>query len=437
MEKYLQGILLDVKTVIIPNLGALTITNADTGEFMFMSFLKHDDGQLSAFIAKTDGIDEDAAKAKIASMVSEVQARLASGASYDMPGFGRFVMNDGDIDFSPWSAADAPVPESLAPSEVRDQSEAQHVPEASPEAPEEEVRAEEPEPAPIEPVAAAPIETSTEASAPVEEKPAEEDLSEPQRELNPDNGETIIPPTVADPIGEATADLNPEDEPIVPPVQPEVGPPVTGEDATTLNVLQKERLAKSQEKLETLRKAKEQKPARKERSLGFWMLMTLLVLVVAGGVFVAVFFEDVKQHIPFLADTETAADNESDPAEVMEELLDDGSNAEETDEVDENQAVESEEQVEAPEETATPAPEVTSNPSGDQPWHWIAGSFSVEANANRLAAKLRDQGLGSKVMQVGGMYFVSAKAFASKEAALAGKSEVSAAAPGAWLYEWH
>jgi hypothetical protein len=70
------------------------------------------------------------------------------------------------------------------------------------------------------------------------------------------------------------------------------------------------------------------------------------------------------------------------------------------------------------------------------PWHLIAGTFSVEANAQRLADNLRKAGFSPTIRQVGAMYLVSAKGFATKEAALAGKSELSTAAPKAWLYEW-
>ena len=57
MDKYLLSILQEVNTIIIPGLGALTLVNADKGEYMFMSFLKHDDGQLAAYIAEKEGKD--------------------------------------------------------------------------------------------------------------------------------------------------------------------------------------------------------------------------------------------------------------------------------------------------------------------------------------------------------------------------------------------
>ena len=56
MDKYLLEILKEVNTIIIPGLGALTITNKDTGEIMFMDYLKHDDGQLAEYIAQKEFI---------------------------------------------------------------------------------------------------------------------------------------------------------------------------------------------------------------------------------------------------------------------------------------------------------------------------------------------------------------------------------------------
>jgi len=76
MDKYLLEILKQVSTIIIPGLGALTITNQKTGEIMFMPYLKHDDGKLSAHIAGKEGWDENEAKNLIAKYVREIQAEL-------------------------------------------------------------------------------------------------------------------------------------------------------------------------------------------------------------------------------------------------------------------------------------------------------------------------------------------------------------------------
>ena len=115
MDQYLLQILKDTNTIIIPDLGALTITNAEKNEVMFMPFLKHDDGKLSAHIAAKEGIDENEAKNIVAKHVREIKAKLDQGSTYDMFQFGTFSKGaDGDIEFENWEAGDdkaaAPTP---------------------------------------------------------------------------------------------------------------------------------------------------------------------------------------------------------------------------------------------------------------------------------------------------------------------------------------
>ena len=75
MDKYLLEILKEINTIIIPGLGALTITDASSGDIMFMTYLKHDDGQLAKYIAKNEGIDETEAKNLIAKYVREITTK--------------------------------------------------------------------------------------------------------------------------------------------------------------------------------------------------------------------------------------------------------------------------------------------------------------------------------------------------------------------------
>lgn len=90
MNKYLLAILKEINTIIIPGLGALTITNADTGEIMFMPYLKHDDGKLAAHIAEKEGWEENDAKNVISKYVREILSELDQGKSFDMFQFGSF-----------------------------------------------------------------------------------------------------------------------------------------------------------------------------------------------------------------------------------------------------------------------------------------------------------------------------------------------------------
>ena len=103
MQNYLQQILNESNTIIIPGLGALTVTSTKTGDIYFMPFLNHDDGTLVKYISNNEGIELIAAKNTISNFVANIQSSLENGGNYEMEGFGRFLINkDGDYDFQRW-----------------------------------------------------------------------------------------------------------------------------------------------------------------------------------------------------------------------------------------------------------------------------------------------------------------------------------------------
>lgn len=102
MNNYLLLLLKELKTIIIPGLGALTITNEATNELLFMPFLKYDDGTLSKYIADKEGMTENDAKNLIAKFVREVLAELDKGEPYDMYQFGSFTKENNEIVFKQW-----------------------------------------------------------------------------------------------------------------------------------------------------------------------------------------------------------------------------------------------------------------------------------------------------------------------------------------------
>lgn len=100
MEKHLQQILQEVNTIIIPGLGALTVTSHKTGEVMFMPYLKYDDGKLATFIAEKEGITLDEAKALISKDVSSILSAIEAGNGFNLNGIGSFKNDSsGDIEF--------------------------------------------------------------------------------------------------------------------------------------------------------------------------------------------------------------------------------------------------------------------------------------------------------------------------------------------------
>jgi len=104
MNNYLLQLLNELNTIIIPGLGALTLTNEVSGEILFMPYLKYDDGNLAKHISEKEGMDINDAKELILKFVKEVTAELDKGNSYDMYQFGSFKKIDGDVAFEQWNS---------------------------------------------------------------------------------------------------------------------------------------------------------------------------------------------------------------------------------------------------------------------------------------------------------------------------------------------
>lgn len=391
MDKYLLEILKDVNTIIIPGLGALTITDHRTGEIMFMSYLKHDDGALVNYIAEKEGMDPNDAKNLVAKYVREILAKLDQGETYDMFQFGSFYKNDDDVDFRAWKDSNA--------------------------ASENPVEATEITPEPEENVFIPPVTEEV-------KEEAKEDQSEPAA-------------IIEEPIIEV-------EETIVAPVE------TTPEPTREFNIAEKEEQEKVQEKLENLKKAKESQKEKKKRGVGFYILITLIVLIVTGGTLIGVYFDDVKKHLPFLAEEVKTKDSSSELDEMKETLgLTDETEENNEDSIEATTEDEAEEMT-SDEETATetddqneqvtesvPAQETTSYPEATPgKYHIIAGAFSSIENANRMAAKLNEGGYKASVKMQGSLHFVSAKSFDSKEAANAELGNVRTIATNAWVYAW-
>ena len=381
MDKYLLEILKSVNTIIIPGLGALTITNHDTGEIMFMSYLKHDDGKLTQYIVDNEGYEELEAKNIIAKYVREIQLTIDKGESYDMFQFGSFYKNGDEIDFKNWEGTTKSEDAIVAPLE------------------ETEVV--------IEKIDEAKIDKIT---PPVIEK----NIVEPDKE---------VAPVVEDKIAEAPVE---KEEPIVVHLKEEVK-----ETKKELNILEKEERAVTAAKLEKLKTEKNKPVQKNKKGVGFWMLMSLIVLIVAGGTYFGLNYDRLKQHVPFLADntsSEIPVEKEN-----LEEIVDETPIEEEVETQDETISEEQVEPAEVIEKTDETQPASSGN---DLPFHIIAGAFSSEASANRLGDKLRGEGYTVKIGPGRGMTLVSVKSFSTRDEAQKGLSELNSVAPNGWIYEW-
>jgi hypothetical protein len=480
MDKYLLQILHEINTIIIPDLGALTITNAATGEIMFMSYLKYDDGKLWKHIAEKEGMDENDAKNLIAKYVREIKLKLDQGETYDMYQFGRFFKNnDGDIDFLNWSEIPAPGSVDEIPATAPVVVEEANSEEANTE--EEVVSAVQEEEIVSEPVAGISVEEREEAREIEAANSSTEDAVELQPQITPavttdldailkaaetpaesvetKDAETSVERSIE--TQEAKEEVKKEEIPVEAPVshaELDTPSPELPKEEKVEEVL-KEKLEKSKTEniyltpeevstIETLNievpttetKEPASAPQKKKKGAGYWLVMILGMLVIFGGTFAFVFYEELKGSST--EKTEKVEKKEA-PEEYLDEII-----SEENSEVSEETMLEERSDVPTPEfnETGKKAEKVApavpvetkaktttntqANASSSGNFHVIVGSFGVEENARKLANKLSSEGKNASVLgPKNGMYLVSAGSFATQAEAA---SEVSSIG-NAWI----
>ncbi len=456
MNNYLLQLLKEVKTLIIPGLGALTVTNESTGEILFMPYLKFDDGTLAKHIASKENMEINDATNLISKFVREVTLELDKGNSYDMYQFGRFVKVDGEIAFEAWNGNAAPA-ESITPPVV-------------------EVKEEIITPAPVE------IKQEEVKAAPPKEEekaPVVEEIKAKEPEIKPE----VAKP---EPVVEEVPPV--KEEKVIPPVAPVVEKPETKAPVENPKT-QKETAAPKKEVPKKEKGVKEVKPKKKSSVLSY-ILWGFLVLILGSGTFIAIKFDSLKKDFPILAELAGENDNVakgSDDVKVLEDEADvniDSNTDSEPVPEDQVQVVEDklpakeiEKEAKKPaavvketpapkppvkESTTKPAPKPVTKPAvkptvtvnkkpvtkpvstsgssssgsfdSSKPFHVIAGSFGSEANANKLAAKLRSQGFGDAAVTMhNGMHRVSVKGFSTLNEATAEAAKVQGSVPGAWV----
>jgi|GEM_PF-586073 len=496
MNNYLLQLLKEVKTIIIPGLGALTLTNEASGEMLFMPYLKYDDGNLAKHISEKEGMDINDAKNLIAKFVREVTAELDKGNSYDMYQFGSFKKIDGDVAFDQWNSGKsneegAPIVEEPIVEEPIIEEPIVEEPVA--------IEIEEPiiKPEPVVALAVEPviIEEPISEPEPIVELAVEPTIvPEPQidqEKTTVDQPEesisttekviaaAVISDVVMDLVEEKTeAPISAEPKPIV--VESavvEVVPEPTKPIETVAPVVEASRtieepviVAPTTEKPVDLSKkpaAKQpEQPKKKRRVLGY-VLWGFLVLFMGGATYVAINFNTLKKDFPILADL--AGENnhkaleKTDLAKGKEEVV-----AEEVDDSEKNfdSVVEPiAEQEPTPEPQPEPEPVVIEQPkpvkttttakkprpkqsSGSssvvigkpdpsKPYHVVGGSFGSEANAKRFARELIGKGQPSVMVgEFNGMYRVSIASFSTKEEAVQAHSTLKDVVPQAWVFKW-
>lgn len=382
--------------IIIPGLGALTITNATTSEIMFMPYMKHNDGRLAKFISEKEGMSELDAANLIAKYVREIEAKINVGDSYDMFQFGSFSKNtSGDIEFTQWKGSERTEevetqfsePDLDAMTVVADEKKDQlEIPAET----EQETKEEE-----KEEVVTVEHDDKADLSAPiiVEEATVTEYVPEETK------AETKVSPTKLTPL--YTEEEQWEDDLDLPPINAKIERP----------------------KKPILEKAAKDK---KSKSPVFYILLVAGVLVIGGTLTFAIFYNSLEKvitpkHHKEITSTENKKNEEQ--SQASEETSTDEANISETEE----QAI-----LETTEESAPP---IQVNSTGS--YHIIGGAFTDKSNADRYQARLAGEGNSSAIVgQFDGLYMVSISSYSTQEEADAALTNARGISSKAWIFRW-
>ncbi len=399
MNQYLLSILKEVNTIIIPGIGALTITNAATREIMFMSYLKYDDGKLAQHISEKEGMDLNDAKNLVAKYVREIEAQLNIGESYDMYQFGSFLKNsEGEIEFKPWNGEK----ESVNPEVLIDDSSREPEKETTTDTSIDSNEIVE------ETIGEAPIiiapeidselsneEESTQTTKEIPETEPEEQLDTAASSTEFVSEETITPilteipqQTISEPAYTEEQQWN--DDLDLPPINAKIERP----KKPIVEKVQKDKKRKSPAKV---------------------ILFTLLFLAIGGGTTVILMRDQLGITIPFLSASKESTEVKSTTStkSTVEEETSTETETTEIGETVEVPATETQVDSELEEQSVSNSSAMIQTSTGSvnpsQPFHVIAGAFKEKGNAERFRDRLRENGNSNSeiIGQFDGLFIVS------------------------------
>ena len=353
MDKYLLQLLKEVNTIIIPGWGALTLTNAEKGEILFMPYLKFDDGKLSTHIAEREGMSKQDATNLIAKYVREIEATLNRGDSYDMYEFGRFFKQaDGQISFQNWD-------EKIIQEEVVNK----------------------PSPKEITPEIISTSEEITEEKVSVQKTYEATETYTEEDQWNDD------------------LDLPPVNHTLQRPKQP------------------------------IIEKTKKDRPKKR---IGIVAGLSLLLLLIGGTLFVALFYNTTERTVKQVTAKVEEKTPQKEESSVDSEIQEESSVESETpSSQNEIEAAISEKPVleENVKETTATAPS-----KGLDKYQIIMGAFREQNNAEKYVTTLNERGASATIVtQMEGLYLVSYGSYSSPEERASHVSDARGINPKAWL----
>ncbi|MEY3237919.1 MAG: hypothetical protein RI883_2020 [Bacteroidota bacterium] len=443
MDKYLVEILKAFNTIIIPGLGALNLTNPETGECLFMPYLKYDDSKLSQYISETEGMSDNDAKNLIAKYVREIEAKLNTGESYDMYQFGSFVKNaSGDIEFNSWNKEtieEIPITETTLEKEViqvetisvEQVATTESVSEETPiEIIPEKIKKPRTTKAKVQAIEVLKVDEAKPSSDSIIEKEEiifdEEIILVNEDEIQTEDlSEKADEPIVLENV--STTEYSSEPETQKKSSYSEEDQWADDLDVPPLNVKIERPKKPIIEK--TIKDKKRRKPA-------FYFLLVVGVLLVGGTLTFGLFYNSLEKFLPFMAkemsvqeknnsSTKDSEVHKSSPEEVSKKTEEENLNKENNTETEEN--------VDSEVDEVIPV-QVTDN---SKSYHIIGGAFTDKSNADRYQNRLVSEGNQSTIIgQFDSLYIVSIASYSSKEEANNELSKARSISSNAWIFKW-
>lgn len=448
MDQFIAEFLKEIKTLIIPNFGALTVTNEETNELMFMPYLKYDDGKLVKFISDKKNISEDESKALIKSYVEEIESKLNKGQNVEILSLGALSKNtDGEIVFISEEQVGNESKTILLEKEKTEDSEI-----ITKSVEEQAVKekdfvndpiSEEPSIIPI--IEIVPETTLTENITEVyeedlplkievvEEKKQDvvkniEKVSDDEKTKKKVKTKKVEEKVKVDEVEEVNTDSaiyseeeQWKDDLEVPPLNVQVPKP----------------------KKAILEKTKKDK---KRKGPVFYILLLLFILLLGSTLTIAMFYSSFEKVFPFLgnghkteqkkAPSEDEITASKKPEKQAESEKEPTEKAPIVEKETEKQVVEPQKTIEAPLESNM-IQTSTGKVDRNKPFHIIGGAFSERSNADNYQKTLIDGGNSSTIIgQFDNLYIVSIASYSSKENAQNALKTAKDISTNAWIFQW-
>ncbi len=421
MEKYLQQILKEVNTVIIPGLGALTIINENTGEVMFMSYLKYDDGKLTSYIAEKENISLEEAKNLVSTKVENIMNTIDEGVASSLNGMGEFSKDsNGEVYFSNNI--------SVSSDEIGDVN--VFIPEEKSE-----------------------IEISEEipASESVIEDIVNEEPVILEQKISSDiieEVEMIISEPIVNDVISSTIDETAENEESLDSESNTIDNTFEEKKTSHENVV--EEIISEEPLVEDIEIEKEEEihtpslvKVRKKRGVGFFILLFLILLLIAGGTAVGLNYKNIRQFIPFLSQSTNTKSEENESIQKMEM---DTTQPTKTNSSDGQQLMTAPEEEEVKktvvdelpvnsDELIISKPTKRSEPMDKkQTFYLVVGSFFERKNADRAVDKLVAEGQkDASTVKNNGKFYLTIANYSNIDDAKSGQKSFKGSFPNAWI----